>query len=243
MLVVLCHGGDLSAQWACTRLRARLRGAVELVLVESLGAAATRWQHELTAGVARTEVELADGRRLRSGEVAAVLNRMLHPPTASLAYAVPGDEEYARNELTAFAASWLRALAPRVINEPTPQGLSGRWRAPLHWRALARDAGLPVVPMRFDSRTPPPLLYQANGEQSTEVLTVAGEPLTEGMPSRIRAAARRFAVDAGTPVMGLRFAGADPARGGWRLLDASPYPDLSSAGEAGVDALGDMLAA
>jgi hypothetical protein len=63
------------------------------------------------------------------------------------------------------------------------------------------------------------------------------------MPAAIRDAARRFARRAGTPVMGLRFAGADPARGGWRLLDATPYPELTSAGESGVAALAELLAA
>lgn len=242
MIVVLCHGSDASAQWASTRLRAHTRGRVELVYIETLGAA-TSWRHEIAGGVARTEVQLADGRRLRSGDVDAVLNRMLQPPIAVLPYAVAGDEEYARNELTAFAASWIRALARRVVNPPTPQGLCGRWRAPLHWRALASDVGLPVAPLRFDSRRPPPLGYHANGEPSTEVLAVDGEPLAERMPPPVRDAARRFARAAETPLLGLRFSGTDPARDGWRLLDASPYPDLTSAGEAGVDALAAALAA
>ena len=212
------------------------------MLVEALGAGATRWRHQLAERRARTEIRLADGRRLRSGEIDAVLNRMLQPPLAALPYAEADDEEYARNELTAFAASWLRALAPHVCNPPTPQGLSGRWRAPLHWRVLAADVGLPVAPLRFDSRTPPPLGYQPNGEPSTEVLTIGGEPLSD-MPPRIRDAARRFADCSGTPVLGLRFSGSEPARGGWRLLDATPYPDLAGAGEDGITALAELLAA
>jgi hypothetical protein len=44
-------------------------------------------------------------------------------------------------------------------------------------------------------------------------------------------------------VLGLRFDGEDPAREGWHLLDATPYPDLGSGGEDGVAALEELLAA
>jgi len=243
VLVVLSHSADLSARWAFERLRARSRRTVELVLIESLGAAATGWRHELGSDDARTDIRLADGRRLQSGGVTCVLNRMLQPPLAPVASAVPGDADYARNELTAFAASWIRTLAPLVVNEPTPQGLSGRWRAPLHWRILALDAGLPVAPLTFDSADPPPLAYGLGAEPSMTVLTIGGEPLAGAMPAAVREAARRFARLAQTPVLGLRFAGADPSRTGWRLLDATPYPDLSSAGETGISALETQLGA
>jgi hypothetical protein len=241
VLVVLCHSYDASALWAFERLRARGR-RVELVLVESLGSDGTSWRHELGGDRASTEIGLGDGRRLRSGEVTAVLNRMLQPPPAPVAAAVPDDAEYVRNELTAFAASWIRTLAPRVVNEPTPQGLAGRWRAPVHWRILALEAGLPAAPLELDSRHPPPLVYGVDGEASTMVPTIGGEPFAD-MPAAVREAARRFAALAETPLLGLRFAGADPGRAGWRLLDATPYPDLMSAGEAGIDALEVQLAA
>jgi hypothetical protein len=243
VLVVLAHQADASAHWAAERLRARSRAAVELVLIESLGAAATWWRHELAADGVSTDIRLADGRRLQTGTVRSVLNRMLQPPLAQTAAAVQGDADYARNELTAFAASWLRTLAPLVVNEPTPQGLSGRWRAPLHWRLLGRQAGLPVVPFTFQSTDPPANPYGLDGKPSAMVLTIGGEPLHDAMPDAIRAAAGRLARLARTPVLGLRFAGIDPAAAGWRLLDATPYPDLSLAGEAGIAALAAQLAA
>lgn len=220
-----------------------MRLPVELVLIESLGAAATTWRHELGADGVHTDIRLADGRRLRTGDVTVVLNRMLQPPLPPAASVVPGDADYARNEMTAFAVSWLLGLAPRVVNEPTPQGLCGRWRAPLHWRALALDAGLPVAPLTFDSRVPPPLAYGLDGQASATVLTIGGEPLADAMPAAARAAVRRLSDRARTPILGLRFAGADPAQLGWQLLDATPYPDLTSAGEAGISALEAALAA
>jgi len=241
VLVVLAHGADLSARWAAEGLRARGWSPVELVLVESLDAA-TSWRHELGAGDARTDIGLADGRRLRTGEVTSVLNRMLQPSLATAAAAVPGDADYVRSELTAFAASWIRTLAPRVVNEPTPQGLCGRWRSPLHWRALALEAGLPAAPASFDSRNPPPLGYGFDSVPSKVVLSIGGELFDGAVPDAIRAAAWRFATLAETPILGLRFAGSEPAREGWRLLDATPYPDLASGGDAGLSALEAVLA-
>jgi hypothetical protein len=46
-----------------------------------------------------------------------------------------------------------------------------------------------------------------------------------------------------TRLLGLRFEGADSARAGWRFVDATPYPDLSLAGEAGVAAIEAALGA
>ena len=244
MLLVLCHGTDASALWACERLRARSREPVSLVLIESLGYAATTWRHEIVNGDARVEIGLADGGRLRSGDAAAVLNRMLQPPLAVVGAAVPEDADYARSELTAFAASWIRTLAARVVNQPTPQGLCGRWRSPLQWRVLALEVGLPVAPLVIDSEDPPqrPYVYD-DGVPSTTVLTIGGEPLVDAMPDTVRAAVRRFSTEAQTPILGLRFLGEDPAGGGWRLLDATPYPDLSAGGEAAIEALEAQLAA
>jgi hypothetical protein len=242
VLVVLAHATDVSARWADGRLRARSREKVEFVAVEAL-AAATTWRHELGADGVTTEISLRDGRRLRTGEVTSVLNRMLQPPLAAVAAAVPGDADYARSELTAFAASWVLALAPRVVNEPTPQGLCGRWRAPLQWRALALAAGLPVAPATFDSADPPPLGYGLEAaEPSTTVLALGGELVDGAVPDAVRAAVRRFATLAETPILGLRFAGLERDRAGWRLLDATPYPDLSTGGEAAISVLEELLA-
>jgi hypothetical protein len=241
VLVVFAHGHDVSAHWAAAGLRARIRDEVELVLVESLNAATT-WRHELGIEDACTDIGLADGRRLRTGEVTSVLNRMIQPPLGAVAVAAPGDAEYVRNELTAFSASWVRALAPRVVNEPTPQGLCGRWRSPLQWRTLALEAGLRVAPATFESTNPSTLGYGFDAEPSTTVLTIGGKPFDAGMPADVRAAATRFATLAETPILGLRFASREP-RGVWRLLDATPYPDLSSGGDAGLSALEDLLVA
>jgi hypothetical protein len=188
---------------------------------------------------ARVEVQLSDGRRLETLQSGAVLNRVMWPPAGLVAAAAPADAAYARSELAAFAVSWLRALAPMVVNSPTPQGLCGRWRPPLQWRTLGLQAGLPVAPLHMASARPAAVEDRQAG--STTILMIGGELLCSDAPPQIREGARRLAALSGTAILGLRFAGTDPARGQWRLLDATPQPDLSTGGDAAIAALEAVL--
>jgi len=236
----LAHGYDASALWAFRRLRERSRQQVELVLAEALDTPGTRWVHEVGDDGARVEVQLDGGRRLETLGIRAVLNRLTWPPAGLVAAAAPADAAYAQSELMAFAASWIRALAPVVVNEPTPQGLCGRWRPPLQWRMLGRRAGLAIAPLRMTSAEPGDGGDPQAG--STTILTIAGELFCAGAPAEVREGARRLAALSGTAILGLRFAGTDPACGQWRLLDATPQPDLSAGGDPGVAALEGVLA-
>lgn len=213
-----------------------------MLFVEALSGSAVRWEHRVGArGAPTLTLTTADGRVVRGADVGAALNRLASPPLAVLATAEPDDREYARNELTAFAASWLRALSATVVNAPDPHGLCGRWRRPLEWRALAARAGMACVPLRLASDAD----AEADAAQcpgiddglSVTVLAVDGRLLHDGVPAVLQRACARLSRLCATRVLGLRFVGADPERGGWRFLDATPYPDLSFAGEAGVAAL------
>ncbi|MCZ2860708.1 hypothetical protein [Blastococcus sp. VKM Ac-2987] len=234
MWLVLTHTADESGLWAYSRLRARSRGETRIVLLEELDLASTTWEHGVGRQGTRTCVHLADGRRVEAGGGGAVLNRLPRAPWALLTTGPPGEAAYATSELHAFAMSWLRSLAPVVVNAPTAQGLSGRWRSALHWRALAVQAGLPVVPLHLSSTEPAPL---DDAGPSAVVLAVGGEIVGAPAPPAVRCAVRRLAALADTAILGLRFSGAVPASGGWRLLDATPQPDLRSGGESGIAAL------
>jgi hypothetical protein len=157
------------------------------------------------------------------------------PPVGLVAAAAPTDSAYAQSELSAFAVSWVRALAPVVVNAPTPHGLCGRWRPPLHWRMLGAQAGLPIAPLHMTSEG------SKGGEDyqapSTTILTIGGELFCSSAPPKVKEGARRLAALSETAILGLRFVGTDPARGQWRLLDATPQPDLSAGGDAGIAAL------
>jgi hypothetical protein len=239
---VLCSAADASAVWVYERLRARGRHPVGLLFVEQLAHPGVRWEHRVGAHGASLALTTGDGGALRGAGVGAVLNRLTTPPLAVLEQAEAADREYARNELTAFAASWLRALSARVVNAPDPHGLCGRWRHPLEWRALAARAGMPCAPLRLASREAPPDEL-SDAAPSVTALAVDGRILLPAVPAALDAAAARLGRRAATRILGLRFDGADPARGGWRLRDATPFPDLSLAGEAGVAALERALSA
>ena len=71
---------------------------------------------------------------------------------------------------------------------------------------------------------------------------VDGRILAAAVPAALQRACERLTGLAGTRILGLRFEGPDAAARGWRLLDATPYPDLSFAGEAGIGALEAALA-
>jgi hypothetical protein len=231
---VLTHAADESGLWAYSRLRARSRGETRIVLLEELDLTTTTWTHDVGRHGTRTCVHLADGPRVEARRTGAVLNRLPRAPWAMLTAGPPVEAAYATSELHAFAMSWLRSLAPVVVNAPTAQGLSGRWRPALHWRALAVQAGLPVVPLHLSSAEP---AAPDEGGPSTVALAVGGDLVGVSAPAAVRSAVRRLAALSDTAVLGLRFAGADPAAGGWRLLDATPQPDLRTAGEAGLAAL------
>jgi hypothetical protein len=232
--LVLTDTADESGLWAYSRLRARSRGQARIVLLEELDLATTTWTHDVGRHGTRTCVQLADGRRVETTGRGAVLNRLSRAPWALLTAGPPTEAAYATSETHAFAMSWLRSLAPVVANAPTAQGLSGRWRPALHWRALAVQAGLPVVPLHLSS-TESATLHEAG--PSTVVLAVGGELVGVSAPPAVLAAVRRLAVLADTAILGLRFSGAEPTADGWRLLDATPQPDLRTAGESGIAAL------
>jgi hypothetical protein len=155
------------------------------------------------------------------------------------------DARYAQSELMAFTAGWLRSLAAVMINEPTPQGLSGRWRPTAAWRALGVAAGLRVVPFRATSSHAADdvadMSHTETESPTRTLLSIAGELIHDDAPPTVRRAVRRLAGLSGTTILGLRFLGDEPSRSGWRLLDATPHPDLSVGGEKGLRALEAVL--
>jgi hypothetical protein len=239
--LVLCSVADPSALWVYERLRARRRAAVSLMLVESLAAADLRWDHRVDSEGATLVISGADGARLDGRRVGAVLNRVLTPPLQAVALAERADREYVTAELAAFAPSWLRALSATVINQPDPRGTAGRVRSPLEWRVLAARAGMPAAATRIASDDGADL--HGLDEPSRWVLAIEGRVLHAGAPAALHTAAARLSRRVDARVLGLRFCGAHPAAAGWRLMDASPSPDLSLAGEDGVAALEQALSA
>jgi len=227
-IVVLAHEADLGARSVFERVRRRQ--AAEYIVIESL-ATATVWRQQIRGELGAVELGLADGRVVHGADVTAVLNRVLAPPPAPICFGP--DAEYAEHELTAFAASWIRRLGRRIVNEPSAQGLSGPWRMPLAWRMLAHEIGMLVEPLHLDSIGPPfePDILPA------PILVVAGEAIAT-VPAGVRAAIRDFTRRVGMPLLGVRIRRVAKR---WRFLDATPYPDLLAGGEEGIAAVAALL--
>jgi hypothetical protein len=227
---------DTSALWAFERLSARGRPC-QVLLTEALHSSEVRWLHNVSTRGAGVTVTLADGRRLDSGDVAAVLNRAFTAPLTLMAQMQWKDSDYARTEQSAFALSWLQALAPVVINAPAARGLAGAWRSQVEWSGLARRAGLDCASPEADSHEPDSVICFPRAPQNGLVI---GER-TFGLAARseVRAGAIALAREAGTPLLGLWFTGETSPR----LTMATPHPDLSLGGEPGIDALEEVLSA
>jgi hypothetical protein len=196
-----------------------------------------QWRHRVGRGSPSVEVLLPDGDQLRSGEFSAVLNRVIAPPLAGLARTSGEDSAYARSEQIAFSLSWLRALAPLVVNPPTARGLAGAWRSSVEWRSLGRAAGLDVEPLVRESLAPEPA--SVFPQLPPTGMVIGDEAFGAAAEPRVKAAAIRLSQMAETPILGL-WLSADRHR---RLTMATPHPVLSLGGKGGVAALERVLGA
>lgn len=224
MWLVLCEPADEAALWAVVGLRRLGLDPVEVVVGEELLAGAIA--HAVGRGGASLSVHLPDGREIRSEEVRGVLNRLVDVPSAWLHRFGPEDQAYMAEEAHALLVSALHAFACPVLNPPQPAGLCGALRDDAQWRLLAAAAGLPAVPYGEATWADPPVV-----EAATTALVVGGE-VVGGDP-----ALAALAGLAATPLLGV---GLDA---GGRVRSATPLPDLRRAGQPGLDALAEALAA
>jgi hypothetical protein len=234
--LLVASAQDTSALWAFERLSAHGRPC-QVLLTEALQSSDVRWVHHVTSAGARVTVTLADGRRIDSADIAAVLNRTFLAPFTVMAQSQWPDSAYARSEQSAFALSWLQALAPVVLNPPVARGLGGAWRSATEWFGLAQRAGLPCAPLTADSHEPDTLMHLPMRPNDGVVIGTRTFGVAD-LPG-LREAAVTLARTADTPLLGLWFSQEGPPR----LETATPHPDLSLGGEAAVHALAELLAA
>src|SRR5262249_31990250 len=151
-----------------------------------------------------------------------------------LLWADPVDCEYASQELTAFFMSWLYALPQPVINQPTPQGLTGPWRHRSEWLWLASRAGLPTPFYRQTSHDHGDTrAWQGRlGSPDTAVQTVfvVTDKVVGAAPPPILSSCQHLAKLAHTALLGIEFTAG--AAGPWTFAGATPLPDLRLGGEA-----------
>ncbi len=239
MWLVLCASDDGAAFWAYRGLRSLGLEPLELVTAEVL-AISLRWEHLVGAGSLRANVDLADGRKIRGEAVSGVLNRLVYEPSLPLRNVRVADRSYAASEFAAFCLSWLSAFPGLMLNRPTPQGLSGRWRSMTEWAYLSAQAGLPTPDhslggidvgggLRNDGR-----LLTAP-EPVRTVIVIGENPVEDSAPACIREGCIRLAALSKTNLLGVEFA--DGPAGPWTFVGATLQPDLRLGGDALLDAL------
>ena len=238
MWVVLCESNDLPALWAYRGLAERGAAPVELITRDVL-LRGPRWCHRIGRdGTTDVDIELPDGRALRGSATKGVLNRLVSAP-APYFLAVPADRDYATQEFFALFMSWLHCLPGTVLNRPTPQGLSGRWRDQSEWTVLAAKAGLATLSYQMASlEGARDSAFHGSSLNAGEVRNViVAEDHVIGAPSvpGVVEGCRRLAELSHTGLLGIDLL--HGRNGSWPFLAATPHPDLRIGGAALLDAL------
>ena len=234
--LVLCEETDLDALWAWRGLRQLGLGRVELVTAGML-ASSIHWSHTVGQGDAGVKIVLADGRVIRSEEIAGALNRLTHIPLHA-AGASDIERSYAEQEWSAFSVSWLYSLTKIMLNRPVPQGLCGAHRHHADWTWLAVQAGLRVFPCQLAASGTATAIPLARSR-----VWVVGESIVGNlaMADETMDACRRLAASAGCTLLGLEFvSGTD---GIPRFASATATPLLHPGGGALLAALATALRA
>jgi len=205
MVLVLAHTGDAEAELLARELGRRVGGdAVALVWAEEL-LLGSSFNHSVSEVGAMTEIELASGQRLVSGELEGVACRLTHAPVPHFERAAEADRRYAAIEAHALLISWLAGLHCAVVNPVTSRGLSGPSLEPPELLSLAAACGLRGRRLRLDSRADPQLLQEPLAEEPRMVL-VAGEMVFDALTTDESVACAELAHRLGCPVLGVQFA-------------------------------------
>jgi len=236
--VILSEPADPVAAYAGQGLAAR--GLATMLVTSVELCSARRWEHRVSSTRSTLDVELTDGRRIHDAGIRAVLNRLVAVPPACLEGADPVDRVYADQEWRALLVSALHGLASRgvpVVDEAHPYHLGGRWRSPGEWAILAHRAGFRASAWRWDGDIPV-VAIEDDMAASADVVVV-GDGVFGGVSDDLAEHSRRLAVLAGKRILGIRLT--RHSAGGWMFAGADPAPDLRIAGEAGLDALANLL--
>lgn len=197
---------------------------------------ARRWEHRLGATGVSIELELVDGRAIHGQRVRGVLNRLIGVSPGHVARSVPADREYASQELHAFFLSWLAGLPGRVLNPPSPQGLSGAWLDSSEWLLLAARAGLPTPAYRSAAQG---VAQHVGADAARSVIIVGRQALGPPAPPAVVAGCGRLGRLARTPILGVDFRVVGDER--WSFVGATPLPELRRGGERMLDLLAAAL--
>jgi hypothetical protein len=238
MYLVLCSSIDIPAQWAHQGLLAH--GLNARLLTADMLESATQWEHHLDSRTDSISFVLSDGQAISGKEIKGVLNRLMAPSQNLARRAVPADRDYALQETTAFYLSWLNSLSCPMLNQPTPQGLAGRWLHRSELTLFAHQAGLATVAYRQTGSDAPEAGYQPSPSlNKTQVILLDGEVFGAPVPAAVADGCRNLARLLQTRLLSVDFHSTpqDP----WTFAFANPVPDLQIGGLELVECLARAL--
>ena len=238
MWLVLGDASDMSVLWVHQELRARGIAPLEFITADAL-TMAEYWEHRIAGNSASIRFRVGD-LEIAGEQLRGVVNRLYTAPIPHWRSAEQRDRDYVQQELMALFLSWLHALPCPVINRPTPQGLSGQWRAESEWVMLAHQAGLPVAPYRQSAHDS---VDEMKGEKRliprgavVQTVIVVGDTVAgAAIPQALAPACRSLARLAGTELLGVDFVAGETD--GLTFAGASPMPFLTPGGPALIDGL------
>jgi hypothetical protein len=186
---------------------------VRVLTCEDLSVAG--WRHR----PGETSTAVIGGEIVPAAEIEGVLIRRSRVLEWEPDYISPKDRAYVAAEMTAFLRSWLSGLGCPVLNRPVPTCLSGPGWCREQWVQTAARLGIPVRPVRWRLEAP------TDAPEAAFTATVVGDRWLGAVDARSAVWASRLAGAAGVDLLVARFG---ESESGFELLDADPWPDVSS---------------
>lgn len=241
MFLVLCSSIDVPAHWAGRGLQALGLEPLSVVTTEVLSSA-TQWEHRVSSMGECISFTLADGCIISDQSVRGVLNRLVAPAANHLNRTAIADRNYAHQELAAFYLSWLNSLSCPVVNQPTPQGLAGRFFHASEWTLLAGQAGLAVMPYRQNGNDLPGIGYKPLAPLNSKpvrVVVFGGQVFGFALPDSVQSGCCELATRSGTALLEIEFYATADHR--WTFSSATPVADLTIGGTPLLQSIGRFL--
>lgn len=228
MIVILAPQNDESARLLTARWEthgARLLTPKDLSI--------SGWRYKPHPG--RDYTAIISKKSVSETEIAGVLTRLSWVLEQDVPHVASHDRAYVAAEMTAFLSSWLSGLQCPVINRPTPTCLLGKaWRQE-QWVRAAACLGIPICPVRRDTRHHENVIAGEPPLPFWSVTVVAGRCFGAS-DKLIQGYARRLATAAGADLLAAHFMWVD---GAYKFASADLWPDVTV--PAVADAILDFL--
>ena len=213
MLLIVASSADEVARQLAVRWKEH-----DACLLTPLDLSREGWQYHLPVSSSQGTVL---GRSFSREQIRGVLSRLPRVCEEDIPHIVAEDRGYVAAEMTAFLTAWLSWLPCPVLNEVTTTCLAGPdWRRE-RWVHLAAQLGMKVRRMELTTGSEDERLDYGH----LTAITIFGDRVLGDANAELASRVRRMALVAGVGMLTAYFdSGEDDAE----LVDASPWPDLST---------------